>query len=155
MTTHDPDFFSCQLLTVSAEVAQRAVMEISRCEACSDEAQIPFDGNGRFCVPWGWRRREIKPVSSPQIRSPQALLQLTSIKEEPIMKRISVFVVVAALAFASGYSLGGLNSHKEVQEHRAFVEFARTQLPRFTGAIEMRERLEELVRKSDARTASR
>ncbi|HET9218847.1 MAG TPA: hypothetical protein VFR18_17820 [Terriglobia bacterium] len=71
------------------------------------------------------------------------------------MKRISVFVVVAVLAFAAGYSLGGLNSREEVQEHRTFVEFARTQLPRFTGTIEMKERLEDLVRESEARNASK
>jgi hypothetical protein len=39
----DPDFLMCELLTVPPEVAVRAASEISGCEACSDDAQLPFD----------------------------------------------------------------------------------------------------------------
>ena len=39
----DLEFISCELLTVPADIAQRAASEISCCEACSDDAHIPFD----------------------------------------------------------------------------------------------------------------
>jgi hypothetical protein len=39
----DPEFFECELLTVSREQAELAASEISGCEACSESAQIPFD----------------------------------------------------------------------------------------------------------------
>ena len=39
----DPDFLLCQLLPVPPEVTELAADEISCCEACSDDAHIPFD----------------------------------------------------------------------------------------------------------------
>jgi hypothetical protein len=42
----DPDFLACDLLTVPSDIAQRAGAEISCCEDCSDDPQLPFDGSG-------------------------------------------------------------------------------------------------------------
>ena len=39
----DPEFFECELLTVSREQAELAASEVSGCEACSESAEIPFD----------------------------------------------------------------------------------------------------------------
>ena len=39
----DPEFFECELLTVSREQAELAAAEVSGCEACSESAQIHFD----------------------------------------------------------------------------------------------------------------
>jgi hypothetical protein len=39
----DPEFFECELLTVSRQQAELAASEISGCEACSDSAEIHFD----------------------------------------------------------------------------------------------------------------
>jgi hypothetical protein len=39
----DPEFFECELLTVSREQSELAASEVSGCEACSESAQIPFD----------------------------------------------------------------------------------------------------------------
>jgi hypothetical protein len=39
----DPEFFECELLTVSREQAELAASEVSGCEACSESAQIHFD----------------------------------------------------------------------------------------------------------------
>ena len=39
----DPEFFECELLTVSREQAELAASEVSGCEACSADAEIPFD----------------------------------------------------------------------------------------------------------------
>jgi len=40
---NDPDFFECELLPVPPDIALRAAAEISGCEACSSDAQLPFD----------------------------------------------------------------------------------------------------------------
>jgi hypothetical protein len=37
----DPEFFGCELLTVSREQAELAASEV--CEACSADAEIPFN----------------------------------------------------------------------------------------------------------------
>jgi hypothetical protein len=39
----DPEFFECKLMTVPPGKALRAISELSRCEACNDGAEIPFD----------------------------------------------------------------------------------------------------------------
>ena len=39
----DPEFFECELLTVSREQAELAASEVSGCEACSESAEIHFD----------------------------------------------------------------------------------------------------------------
>jgi len=39
----DPEFFECELLTVSREQAELAASEVSGCEACRESAEIPFD----------------------------------------------------------------------------------------------------------------
>ena len=39
----DPEFFECELLTVSREQAELAAYEVSGCEACSESAEIHFD----------------------------------------------------------------------------------------------------------------
>jgi hypothetical protein len=39
----DPDFLLCALLPVLPDVAAKAAAEISGCEACNDEAELPFD----------------------------------------------------------------------------------------------------------------
>ena len=39
----DPEFFECELLTVSREQAELAASEVSGCEACGESAEIPFD----------------------------------------------------------------------------------------------------------------
>jgi hypothetical protein len=39
----DPEFFECELLTVSREQAELAASEISGCEACSESAEIHLD----------------------------------------------------------------------------------------------------------------
>src|SRR4029434_9397666 len=39
----DPDFLLCELLPVPPGVAARAAAEISGCEACNPEAELPFD----------------------------------------------------------------------------------------------------------------
>jgi hypothetical protein len=39
----DPEFFECELLTVSREQAELAASEVSGCEACSEASQIHFD----------------------------------------------------------------------------------------------------------------
>ena len=39
----DPEFFECELLTVSREQAEFAASEVSGCKACSESAEIPFD----------------------------------------------------------------------------------------------------------------
>ena len=41
--TDDPEFFECALLPVSPEQAEVAKLEVSGCENCSADAQIPFD----------------------------------------------------------------------------------------------------------------
>ena len=40
---NDPEFFECELLTVSREQAELAASEVSGCEACSESAKIHFD----------------------------------------------------------------------------------------------------------------
>ena len=40
---NDPEFFECELLTVSREQAELAASEVSGCEACSESAEIHFD----------------------------------------------------------------------------------------------------------------
>jgi hypothetical protein len=49
----DPEFFECELLTVSREQAELAASEVSGCEACSESAEIHFNnaGNRRFGRP--------------------------------------------------------------------------------------------------------
>ena len=42
-TLSDPEFFECELLTVSREQAELAASEVSGCEACSESAEIHFD----------------------------------------------------------------------------------------------------------------
>ena len=39
----DPEFFECELLTVSREQAELAASEVSGWEPCSESAQIHFD----------------------------------------------------------------------------------------------------------------
>lgn len=39
----DPEFFDCELLTVPPDAAESARMEVSCCEACSPDAEVPFD----------------------------------------------------------------------------------------------------------------
>jgi hypothetical protein len=39
----DPDFLLCELLPVPPDVAIRAAAEISGCESCSADAELPFD----------------------------------------------------------------------------------------------------------------
>ena len=39
----DPEFFECELLTVSREQAELAASEVSGCESCSESAEIHFD----------------------------------------------------------------------------------------------------------------
>jgi hypothetical protein len=39
----DPEFLDCEILSVPADIAARAAAEISCCEACSDDAELPFD----------------------------------------------------------------------------------------------------------------
>ena len=39
----DPEFFECELLTVSREQAELAATEVSGCEACSESVEIHFD----------------------------------------------------------------------------------------------------------------
>jgi len=36
----DPEFFECELLTVSREQAELAASEISGCEACNADAEV-------------------------------------------------------------------------------------------------------------------
>jgi hypothetical protein len=39
----DPEFFECELITVQQSAAADARSELTGCERCTDDAQIPFD----------------------------------------------------------------------------------------------------------------